>query len=238
MGEPTTAESVWGSVANRLKALAQGRAVLHVEAGTGEVARLLAARDLDVVALEPSAEKIDEGKKRAGPGRIAWRRGCASDSPLGGPYDLVVVDNGGQTLPWDRALPRLSRVASGWFAVTGHDLEIDGGARAFGEVIAAWSADRSGMDRRGRVDQVAAVTRQPRFRRVGHWRAVPQTLMQPTPLFLRRLHRRPGLSREEIGPERLDAFYRAVAEVLDRHHGGAVRTVLSPWVVWGRIRGA
>lgn len=217
------------SLIRRLAALADGGSVLDACAGTGELARGLAATGLSVVALEASEARIALGRQQPHGKRVRWLQGSAERARLGGPYDLVIAGDAIGRLDWARALPRLGRAASGWFAAVGRGDRIDGGAEALSELLASWSG------RRDERDGALFVTRQRRFRRVGHWRARSQTVLQPVPIFVRSLHSQPGLSVAELGPERVEAFHRAVEAVLDRHHGGMVRIVTSPWVVWGRI---
>ena len=215
---------------DRLARLADGGRVLDVASGTGDLARNLAARGLEVVALEPSGDRIDAGRRAPHGHRVHWRQGTPEGSPLGGPYDLVVVRDAVHQLAWDRALPPLGRATRGWFAVAGRGDRLDGGAEALDALLTTWSSDPAP------IDPVAFVTGQRRFRRVGLWRARPQTLLQPVPIFVRALHGRRGLSMADLGSDRVEPFRRAVEAVIDRHHGGMVRLIASPWIVWGRIR--
>ena len=83
--------------------------VLDLAAGTGQVTRLLLARGLDVVAVEPAPgmRKVLEHNARAA--RVL--AGSAEEIPLpDGSVDLVTV---GQAFHWfelERALPELARV--------------------------------------------------------------------------------------------------------------------------------
>lgn len=219
------------SLVNRLSALVDGQTVLEVAAGCGELARPLAAKGFDVVALEPSADRIAQGQARPHGARVRWVEGTPESTKLGGPFDLVVAGESGRALDWARALPKLGRAANGWFAVAGRGDRVDGGHEALEELLRTWSRAPTSVRR----DEVMFVTKQRRFRRVGHWRAQGQTVLQPMPVFVRTLHGRDGLSVGDLGPERVEPFRRAVEEVLGRFHGGMVRLVTSPWIVWGRI---
>jgi len=218
------------SLVNRLVALADEGSILEVAAGEGEIARRLAARGLPVTALEAQAARIERAKKLPFGGRVKWQEGPPEHASAGGPYDVVVVSDAVNRIDWSRALPKLGRASLSWFVAVGRGDRLDGGARELDELVTSWVPGRARLH-----DEVAFVTKLRRFRRVGLWRARPQTVLQPVPVFVRSLHRHPGLSRDELGPERTETFRRAAEAVLARHHGGMVRLVTSPWLVWGRI---
>ncbi|MBX2802985.1 MAG: class I SAM-dependent methyltransferase [Myxococcales bacterium] len=219
------------SLLNRLGNLVEGKTVLEVAAGSGDLARPLAARGFDVVALEASAKRIARGRRQPFGGRVDWVEGRPESTQLGGPFDLILAGEAGRSLDWARALPKLGRAANGWFAVAGRGLRVDGGQEALDDVLRSWS----GISRKDAVDEVQFVTKLRRFRRVGHWRARSQTVLQPMPVFVRSLHSLDGLSVEALGADRVEPFRRAAEEALGRHHGGMVRLITSPWIVWGRI---
>lgn len=228
------------SLIRRVATLARKGRILDVQAGTGELARALAAHRLSVTALEASSVAIARGKAKPLGDKVEWREGTWESGPLAasGPggrrYDLVVVGDQAGSFPFDAALPRLRSVVGGWFAMAGRGDQLDGGLSDLFKVLVEWAGDRAHRMR----DEVSLVTRAPRFRRVGHWRARPQTVLQPVPVYVRSLNRRYALGLEGSTPERQEAFYRSVEACLDRNnHGGMVRLVTSPWVVWGRISG-
>lgn len=219
------------SLVNRIVRLADEGSVLEVAAGQGELARRLAAKGLPVTALEAQPSQIEKGRQLPWGARVDWHEGPPERANLGGPYDLVLVSDPVHRLDWERALPKLGRASLTWFVAVGRGDRIDGGAKELDELITQWTPGRTSR----LLDEVMFVTKLRRFRRVGLWRAASQTILQPVPVFVRSLHRYPGLSREELGPERTEAFRRSVEAVLARHHGGMVRIVMSPWLVWGRI---
>lgn len=219
------------SLLNRLVRLADEGTVLEVAAGQGEIARRLAARGLSVTALEAQSTEIEKATQLPYGRRVQWQEGPPERANLGGPYDVVVVSDPVHRLDWARALPKLGRASLSWFVAVGRGDRLDGGAKELDELLQQWSPVR--VDRG--QDEVSFVTKLRRFRRVGLWRARSETILQPVPIFVRALHRLPGLSRDELGLERTEAFRRAVEAVVGRHHGGMVRIVMSPWLVWGRI---
>ncbi|MEN0061493.1 MAG: class I SAM-dependent methyltransferase [Myxococcota bacterium] len=220
------------SLVNRLVRLADEGTVLEVAAGQGEIARRLAARGLEVTALEAQASQIEKAQALPYGRRVRWQEGPPERANLGGPYDVVVASDPVHRLDWSRALPKLGRASNGWFVAVGRGDKLDGGAKELDELLTHWVPGRGA---RRTSDEAMFVTKLSRFRRVGLWRARPQTVLQPVPVFVRSLHRHPGLSREELGPERTETFRRAVEAVVGQYHGGLVRLVVSPWLVWGRI---
>lgn len=228
------------ALVRRLVDLARKGRVLDLHAGTGELARSLAAYRLTVSALEASERAIELGRAKPLGDKVEWRQGTWETGPLAatGPggrrFDLVVAGDQALSFPFEDALPRIKSVVGGWFAMTGRGDQLDGGLDDLMKVLAEWSG--SGV--RAMRDEAAFVTRAPRFRRVGFWRARSQTVLQPVPVFVRSLNRRYALGLEGSSAEKLESFYRAVEACLDRNgHGGMVRLVTKPWIVWGRISG-
>ncbi len=219
------------SLIDRLERLVDEGTVLEVAAGQGEVARRLAARGLPVTALEAKPSQIEKARSLPWGQRVTWTEGPPERANLGGPYDVVLVSDPVHRLDWDRALPKLGRASLSWFVAVGRGDRLDGGAKELDELISQWSPGSGSRI----LDEAHYVTKLRRFRRVGLWKARPETILQPVPVFVRSLHRYPGLSVEELGAERTETFRRSVEAVVGRHHGGMVRLVMSPWLVWGRI---
>ena len=55
--------------------------VLDVGCGTGTLACLLAARGLDVVAVDPAAASLDVARRKPGAGRVRWLHADATALP-------------------------------------------------------------------------------------------------------------------------------------------------------------
>jgi ubiquinone/menaquinone biosynthesis C-methylase UbiE len=88
---------------------ARARTVLDLGAGTGKLTRALAARGLDVIAVDPSPRMLDE-LRDAVPEAIV-REGTAEDIPLpGASVDAVLVAQAWHWVDEDLALPSVARV--------------------------------------------------------------------------------------------------------------------------------
>ncbi|MEM6925691.1 MAG: class I SAM-dependent methyltransferase, partial [Myxococcota bacterium] len=170
---------------NRLVKLADEGSVLEVAAGQGEIARRLAGRGLVVTALEGRADQIAKARRLPFGRRVTWQEGPPERANLGGPYDVVVASDPVNRLDWDRSLPKLGRASLAWFVAVGRGDRVDGGARELDELVTQWSPGH----RARTLDEVSFVTKLRRFRRVGLWRARPETVLQPVPIFVRSLHR-------------------------------------------------
>jgi SAM-dependent methyltransferase len=83
--------------------------VLDLGAGTGKLTRALAARGLDVVAVDPSPKMLAQLRSSV-PGAIV-HEGTAEDIPLAdASIDAVVVAQAWHWVDQDRALPSVARV--------------------------------------------------------------------------------------------------------------------------------
>lgn len=70
----------------------RGEVVVDLAGGTGDVARLLAARDAAVTVVDPSVEMMAVGRARPGADSIAWIEGEAEALPLAdASVDLVTI---------------------------------------------------------------------------------------------------------------------------------------------------
>jgi SAM-dependent methyltransferase len=88
---------------------ADAKTVLDLGAGTGKLTRALAARGLDVVAVDPSPNMLDQ-LRDAVPEALV-RQGTAEDIPLGdASMDAVLVAQAWHWVDQDLALPSVARV--------------------------------------------------------------------------------------------------------------------------------
>lgn len=83
--------------------------VLDLGAGTGQLTRLLVARGLDVVAVEPSGGMREQLARSLA--SVPVLRGSAEDIPLGdGAVDAVLVAQAWHWVDVERAVPEVARV--------------------------------------------------------------------------------------------------------------------------------
>jgi SAM-dependent methyltransferase len=71
-----------------LRRLTPGR-LLDVGAGRGDLGAVLAARGWDVIAMEPSAQACEEGRRRG----LTMVQGALGGAELSGPFDVVVFQH-------------------------------------------------------------------------------------------------------------------------------------------------
>ena len=89
-----------------------GERALDLAGGTGDVARLLAARGATVVVADPSAEMMAVGRRRAGMAAIEWVEAAAEALPFeDASFDLVTIAFGIRNVTrMDVALGEIRRV--------------------------------------------------------------------------------------------------------------------------------
>lgn len=87
-----------------------GRRVLDLATGTGAVAIALAERGVDVVAVDPSSEMLDEARRRAaerGVTNVEWQEGSSYELPDFDDVSLVTI---GDAFHW--MIPRAEALAA------------------------------------------------------------------------------------------------------------------------------
>src|SRR6476469_3743745 len=98
------------AIVDRLALLtsARPRAVLDAGAGTGELARPLAALVARVDALGWWAAMIAKGKRSPGGDRpnLHWIEGRAEEAPVNPPYALITTGDSLHWMDWEAVLPR------------------------------------------------------------------------------------------------------------------------------------
>jgi len=84
------------------------RSVLDVGCGTGNLARLLAARGLEVTAADPAAASLDVARRGPGADRVRWVHADAASVPPVGADLATMTGNAAQVFltdaSWDAAL--------------------------------------------------------------------------------------------------------------------------------------
>jgi SAM-dependent methyltransferase len=218
--------------------LVEPRTVLDAGAGTGSLARPMAAVARRVDALDPSVAMIAEG--RALPGgddpRLRWIVGSAEDAALDPPYGLITA---GSSIHWmdpARVMPRFAAALAPGARLA--ILETDDGTRRdedhplpeLIEIIKRYSEVRHHVDN---PETVAALEAGGWFVREGEERTSEITVRRTVEEYLEYLHSTSTLARVRLG-ERADRFDDEVRrlfaakglETLERQVAGAV--------IWGR----
>ena len=208
------------------------RVALDAGAGTGAIARYLAAHVDRVDALDPAAAMIAEGNRleHGGDPKIRWILGGAEHGPLFGPYGLITTGQSLHWMDWDVVLPRFAgELAPGARLAIVDDPEVpEPWADELKPIIARHSIIR-------RWHQFALIPELERlglFEREGELRIEPHTVIQSVDEYIESFHGRSSLARHRIGPDASAAFDREVrALVGDRR---TVERRMAGRVVYGR----
>lgn len=219
-----------------------GSRVLDIGAGTGKIARELAARGFEVDALDPSAEMIREGRGLPGgkDPRLHWIEGRIEEAELTGDYLLAVAAASFHWLDADGVLPRL------------HGLLRSGGLLAVVDGDGAWRAPWADAEEAVMIDFVTRIQgRRPEWVRVEieddrlleHPLFEPrgEHVTDPTPVrqrledYIACQHSRATFTHEAMGPELAVAFDADLRGVLSAHadDSGWIRYSTRTRIEWG-----
>ncbi len=213
--------------------VAPGR-VLDAGAGTGEIARALARRGVQVDALDPSAAMLERGRQLPGGDHplLTWIRGTAEEAALHPPYGLITTAASLHWMAWEIVLPRFRELLAprGVLAI----VEQRQGPRpwdaALGEVIARYSLTRFYRP----YDLVTELEQRALFHPRGQVQTDPVTFSQLLADYVESFHARNGFSRDRMAAEDA-AVFDAEAERLVRpfSENGVVTLEVSGLVAWG-----
>jgi SAM-dependent methyltransferase len=210
------------------------RVVLDVGAGTGDIARRLAAMVERVDAVDWSAAMIARGRLLPGGDspRLRWMRGRAEEAPLDPPYGLVTAGESLHWMDWAVVMPRFREalVPGGFVAILQRE-----------ELSVAWSDELLKLIQRystlrgyQQLDLIAELTRRGLFTKSGEWRSKPEAFVQSVDDYIESMHSRSSFVRERMHAADLVAFDDALRLLLERHAvNGMVELRLAASAVWG-----
>lgn len=214
---------------------AGGGRVLDVGCGRGDLAIPLAARGLEVDAVDPSAAMLASGRARSGadaPG-LRWIHGRIEDAPLSPPYALATA---GQSLHWTEWSVSLPRIAS----LLAPDARLAIVDRVFAET--PWHEELVALIERHSTNReyapyvlVDELTSRGLFAEESRAETEPRVRPQALDDYVESCHSRNGFSRDRMTAESARAFDDAVRALVRRHVvDGPVRIPMSVRLVWGR----
>jgi ubiquinone/menaquinone biosynthesis C-methylase UbiE len=210
------------------------RRMLDMGTGTGEIARVIAARVDAVDAVDASNRMIARG--RAQPGGdfagLRWIVGRAEDVPLDGPYALVTTGDSLHWMDWDVVLPRFGRLltSNGVLAIVHREGRPSPWQDGLSELIATWSTVRNWQD----IDLIAALEQRGLFQQTGTYESDPVTSRQSIDDYIESFHSRSSLSRESMAPEAAAAFDAGLRDlVLPWSEDGMLELQTVGSIEWG-----
>lgn len=214
--------------------LVEPRVALDAGCGTGDVARRLARRVERVDAIDISARMVAAGQRLAGgdAANLRWQVGALEDTPLSGPYGLIVTGESLHWMDWERTLPRLrAALAAGAALAIVERVELDSPwSAALLALIARYSTNREYRP----YNLVAELERRGLFAQMGAIRTEPEPFSQSIGEYIESIHSRNGFSRDRMRPEDAAAFDDAVAALVAPHAlDGRVMLRIAADIHWG-----
>lgn len=215
-------------------ALDEPRRVLDVGAGTGDLARPLAARFERVDAVDLSPAMVARG--RALPGgddaRLHWHVGPAEAPPPAAPYGLVTAGESLHWMDWTRIFATVrDALAPGAFLVLVGRVEHAPWESGLRQIVPRFSTNRDFAP----YDLLAEVVRAGLFEHEGTHRTATAPFRQTVDAYVESLHSRNGFSRARMGPDGAAAFDAELGTLLaDSAVDGTVLFEVGAVAHWGR----
>ncbi len=212
---------------------AAGRA-LDVGCGTGNVARHLAARGVEVDAVDISAAMVEHGRRLpyGTHPRLHWHVSRIDEAPLTPPYDLITAGESLHWLEWADVLPLFGRLLTDEGSLV--ILEIDADAvpwRAeLRPVISRYSTNRNFMP----MDLSTELTKRGLFVESGRTATPQWTFRQPLDDYVESFHGRASFSRQRMDPAAARSFDEEVRAAVGRREADEVALPVVATLVWGR----
>jgi SAM-dependent methyltransferase len=221
-------------------------AVLDLGAGTGDLARRLAAMAplvTRVDAVDASAAMVEQGKSLPGGDhpRLRWIVGMAEEAPLTPPYALATAGESLHWMAWEVVLPRMARaLAPG--AVLAVVERNWGGPPAMRERLLPLYQRYSPVRDYRPYDLIAELTARGLFVETGRQRSDPVPWTPTVAEYLACQHSQRSCSRTHMGPAAVAAFDAAVVSMLEElcrqgaiaERDGRLQLAVTATVVWGR----
>jgi SAM-dependent methyltransferase len=210
------------------------RTILDVGAGTGALARPMAAFAERVDAIDPSAAMIEEGTRLPGGAdpHLHWILGVAEAAPLSPPYGLITA---GASLHWldlDVSLARLRDALAPAAVMAVADTEIVHGA--YWPELLTIIREHSEVEHHIETpDLMDGLQASGRFAIQGRMRTEPMPFKQSVDDYIEMLHSTSTLARVRLG-DRADRFDAEVHAVFARHGLEHLRYGVGGGVIWGR----
>lgn len=212
--------------------------VLDLGAGTGDLARPLAARVARVDALDPSEPMIAKGRTLPGGGapNLRWLVGRAEDAPLDGPFALATAGESLHWMDWEVVLPRLAAALApgAVLAVVNREWVHP----PWQEGLWALIETHSTMTTWHTYDLIALLEERGLFERAGDWSSDPRRTRQSVDGYVESYHSRSSLTRAALTPESAATFDAGLRAVVAPWAGdGTVETETVSHITWGHPRG-
>ncbi len=210
------------------------RIVLDAGAGTGEIARPLAARVDRVDAVDPSRGMIAKGRRLPGGDgpSLRWINETAEAAILPPPYALITAAASLHWMDWEIALPRFRDLLTprGVFAVIEDREHAPPWVAPLGQLIAAFSTNRAYRP----YNVIVELETRGLFRRLGRHETPVASFRQSVDDYVESFHARNGCSRDRMRPERAAAFDRRLRSLVTPFApDGIITRRRTNEIVWG-----
>jgi SAM-dependent methyltransferase len=216
-------------------AVGASRRILDLGAGTGDLARPLAARGWTVDAVDVSARMIAKGRTLVGGDSplVRWRVGRAEHVPPESPYALVVAGQAFPWFDWDVVLERC-RSALAPDGVVALVERVEHGVpweTVLKDLIVRFSTNRAYRP----YDLHEELARRGLFAVVGDVETTPVEFTQSIGDYVEAMHSRNGFTRARMGDAAARAFDAEARAVLRTFSDGErLRLSIGARVTWGR----
>jgi SAM-dependent methyltransferase len=213
----------------------EGRRVLDVGCGRGDLAIPMAARGLVVDAVDPSDAMRASGRARPGGDaeQLRWISGGIEDAPLDPPYDLATAGQSLHWTEWSVSLPRIASVLrpGALLAIVNRTFETSPWAQEVQTLIVRHSTNREFAP----YVLIDELTSRGLFTEEGRTTTELRPHSQSLADFIESFHSANGFSRDRMTQESAREFDDGVAAAVRRHVGdGPVVLGVAVEIVWGR----